>query len=125
MKTDRRIFLAAAGSLPLVLAAATPPVTITGEVVDTTCYLFHEATGPEHIDCAIRCVKAGTPAAILDDKTRELVFPLTSVSAQSHHGKRPDEALLPYVGKRVRARGQPVRRGGVNALVIEKIEEAR
>jgi hypothetical protein len=124
MKTARRIFVAIAGALPLLLAAETPPVTITGEVVDTTCYLLHEARGPEHLDCALTCVKAGTPAAILDDKTRELVFPLTPVSAEIHHGKRPDEALLPYVGKRVRARG-PVRRGGVNALVIEKIEEAR
>jgi hypothetical protein len=125
MKTARRIFVTFAGALPLLLAAEAPPVTITGEVVDTTCYLLHEARGPEHLDCAVTCVKAGTPAAILDDTTNQLVFPLAPVSAKTHHGKRPDEALLPYVGKRVRARGQLVRRGGVSALVIEKIEEAR
>lgn len=65
------------------------------------------------------------PAAILDDKTHELVFPLTPASVERHHGKRPDEMLLPCVGKRVRVQGTTIRRGGVTAIVIEKVEEAR
>ena len=118
---------ALAFGFPLLLAGTGPPqsVTIVGEVVDTTCYLLHEGKGPEHRDCAVTCVKAGAPAAILDDRTRDLVFPLSPVSAESHHGKRPDEMLLPYVGKRVRVSGKAVRRGGVSAIVIEKVEEAR
>jgi hypothetical protein len=110
--------------LPLLIAAAPAPETITGEVVDTTCYLLHDGRGPEHRDCALTCVKAGSPAAILDEKTGRLVFALAPGSADSHHGKRPDEALLPYVGKRVRVTGLTVTRGGVTAIVIEKVAEA-
>ncbi len=117
--------LAFSAALALAAAGAPEPVTITGEVVDTTCYLLHDGRGPEHRDCAVTCVKAGSPAAILDDRSHELVLPLTPVSAESHHGKRPDEPLLPYVGKRVRVRGTMVRRGGVQAIIIEKVEETR
>lgn len=123
-KTIAGCLLVLAASI-LTAADSPPSVTIVGEVVDTTCYLLHDGKGEQHRNCAVTCVKAGTPAAILDDKTHELVFPLTPVSAERHHGKRPDEMLLPYVGKRVRALGVILRRGGVTAIVIEKVEEAR
>lgn len=111
--------------LSVPLSAAQPqPVVIVGEVVDTTCYLLHDGKGPDHLDCAVTCVKAGSPAAILDDKTKRLVFPLAPES-EAHHGKRPDEALMPYVGKRARVTGRTVERGGVTAIVIEKVEPAR
>jgi hypothetical protein len=112
--------------VPALLLAGDAPqtVTITGEVVDTTCYLLHDGHGPEHADCAVTCVKAGAPAAILDDKTQELVYPLSAAS-EAHHHERPDAALLPLVGKRVRVTGRTVRRGGVCAIVVEKVVEAR
>jgi hypothetical protein len=123
MKNTAAALLLALGlSLP-ISAAQPPPVVIVGEVVDTTCYLLHDGKGPDHSDCAVTCVKAGTPAAILDDKTRKLVFPLAPEN-EAHHGKRPDEALMPYVGKRVRVTGRTVERGGVTAIVIEKVEPA-
>jgi hypothetical protein len=124
MKNSTAALLLSVGlSVPL-LAAEPPPVVITGEVVDTTCYLLHEGKGPDHLDCAVTCVTAGTPAAILDDKTKRLVFPLAPEN-EAHHGKRPDEALMPYVGKRVRVTGRTVERGGVTAIVIDKVEPAR
>lgn len=112
--------------VPAGLRGADAPaaLTITGEVVDTTCYLLHDGKGPEHRDCAVTCVGAGAPAAILDDRTHELVYPLSPAS-KAHHHERPDAALLPYVGKRVRVTGRTVRRGGVSAIVVEKVVEAR
>ncbi len=42
------------------------PVTITGTVVDTGCYMSHDAIGEKHIECATACAKAGVPLAIVD-----------------------------------------------------------
>jgi hypothetical protein len=124
----RTALAALALALPVaaVLRAADAPeaVTLTGEVVDTTCYLLHDGRGPEHRDCAVACVEAGAPAAILDDRTHELVYPLSPAS-EAHHHERPDKALLPFVGRRVRVTGRTLRRGGVTAIVIEKVAEAR
>ena len=45
------------------------PVTLTGEVVDLTCYLQHPetATGADHAKCAKSCIKQGNPIGFLAD----------------------------------------------------------
>lgn len=119
----------------LLLAAALAPAaaraddktaaeTIVGEVVDTTCYLIHEGKGAGHKECAITCTRGGSPAAILDDKTGRLVFALGPMSAEHHHGKRPDERLLPFVGERVKVRGRVFERGGARAVMVDTVEKA-
>jgi type 1 fimbria pilin len=42
-------------------------VTVRGEVVDMACYIDHNATGPEHLDCAKTCIKMGLPVGIKAD----------------------------------------------------------
>jgi hypothetical protein len=42
-------------------------VTVSGEVVDMVCYIDHNATGPEHADCAQKCIKMGLPVGIKGD----------------------------------------------------------
>jgi hypothetical protein len=42
------------------------PVTITGTVIDTGCYMSHDAIGEKHTDCATMCAKNGVPLAIVD-----------------------------------------------------------
>jgi hypothetical protein len=37
------------------------PITITGQVVDTGCYLVHDSKGAAHATCAAACAKAGVP----------------------------------------------------------------
>jgi hypothetical protein len=118
--------------IAIVLALTAPPpaephvpgrvTTVEGEVVDTTCFLIHEAKGPEHKDCAVTCVRAGSPAAILEARTGRLIYALAPISEEMHHSKRPDEALLPYVGRRVRVTGHLLERAGVRAIVTEKVE---
>ncbi len=110
--------------VPAAAAADDGSVTVVGEVVDTTCYLLHDGRGPGHKDCAVACAQGGTPAALLDDKTGHLVFALGTISKEMHHAHRPDEALLPYVGDRVKVRGRLVERGGVRAIVIDAVERA-
>lgn len=42
------------------------PETINGTVVDTGCYMSHDAIGEKHTDCATMCAKNGVPLAIVD-----------------------------------------------------------
>lgn len=48
--------------------------TITGEIVEGTCYLKkgEEGRGPEHRDGAIRCIKEGRPPFVRDEATGQL-----------------------------------------------------
>ena len=39
-------------------------VTVTGEVVDMSCYIDHGATGEKHAACAKKCIASGLPAGI-------------------------------------------------------------
>ena len=41
--------------------------TVTGEILDMKCYMTSGAHGPEHKDCAVMCVKGGSPMGILAD----------------------------------------------------------
>jgi len=49
--------------------AAGKTVTLTGEVIDMTCFLQHpaSATGAEHAKCAKSCIKQGNPVGFLAD----------------------------------------------------------
>src|SRR6185295_10344525 len=41
--------------------------TITGELVDVSCYLELGKRGEAHIPCGSDCIKHGQPAGIVDD----------------------------------------------------------
>ncbi len=43
--------------------------TITGELVDTACYLKMDAKGMGHQKCAMKCAKSGIPVGVLDEKS--------------------------------------------------------
>ena len=42
-------------------------LTVEGEVVDQGCFLRNDARGPDHQECAARCLKNGNPAGIVTD----------------------------------------------------------
>src|SRR5919198_5246066 len=44
---------------------AEAPKTLTGELVDTGCYLGHGARGEKHVECATKCINAGMPMGLL------------------------------------------------------------
>lgn len=37
------------------------PITVTGTVVDTGCYMVHDGIGTDHKECATTCAKKGIP----------------------------------------------------------------
>ena len=85
VKTMRLIRLAAAGlvagGMGLAAVAAAPAsaaepqrITVTGEVIDSWCYLSEImwATGSAHHRCAVWCARGGVPVGILSEDDEEV-----------------------------------------------------
>jgi hypothetical protein len=70
--------------------------------------------------CALECVRAGSPVAILT-KDGDLYLPISD--------KMPDydqrQKLMPFVGKYVRVSGIVFERSGTHAIVITEIKEVK
>lgn len=57
--------------------------TITGEIVDVSCYLQLGKRGPAHVECGRKCVTAGQPGGLLDAKGD-----LYLLVPEQHHPRR-------------------------------------
>src|SRR5207248_4517011 len=87
---------------------------ISGEVIDTACYVDHNATD-KHAGCAKKCITSGLPVGLKadDGKTYLLIGehkPLNSELAQ-------------YAAKKITVEGKVTSRDGVNMIenaVIQK-----
>lgn len=103
--------------------AAAERVTITGEVVDTWCYLSGVMGGPEaavgsaHHTCAMWCAAGGIPVGVLaDDGTVYMVLKL-----EGRATAEADEKLMQIQSDRVTATGDLYRRDGLNYIVVDKV----
>jgi hypothetical protein len=105
----------AGGKKPDMAAKET---TISGEVVDVSCYLAHGAKGADHQSCAVSCAKAGGPVGIVSDKGKLYV----SVMPDDHSGG-PNEKLMDHIGKHVNVTGIVRSKAGVNGMMITKVED--
>jgi hypothetical protein len=98
-------------------------VTITGEIIDTKCYVtgMMGGRGEEHKQCAIDCIKGGLPVGIVEDKT-DKVYVLVPKSPGK---KGANEELVKYAAERVKLTGNAVEKGGQKLFVYTKVEEAK
>jgi hypothetical protein len=113
-------FFFAAMVVSLCPAQQRNKATITGEVIDTKCYMLkgEEGRGKDHKECALKCAKAGVPLAILQEKTNLVYF-----TAKARGMSGANEMLMPFVAERVSVTGTVVERGGVKMLFIDSIEK--
>jgi hypothetical protein len=106
-----------------VLVTAAPlfaaPVSVTGEVIDSACYIKAGAHGEGHAKCATGCAKAGVPLALLEDGTNQVIWLASKQDATS-----PNSELIPYVAKKVTVTGNYGERGGAKILVIDSVKPA-
>ncbi len=114
--------MASTASVPNALTrseTSTPgSATITGEIVEGTCYLKkgEEGRGREHRDCAIRCIKEGRPPFVRDEMTGRLylaTFPDSTPDEREH--------WLSQVGNRVQVTGKVQERDGLRLLEVEEL----
>jgi hypothetical protein len=96
--------------------------TIEGLVRDVACPIQNlDGTATNlSLKCVRACVRGGSPLVILTEDGH-LYFPISD--------KMPDtdqrQALMPFVGKYVRARGTVFERTGTHAIVITEIKEMK
>jgi hypothetical protein len=83
-------------------------VTVTGEVLDMSCYIDHGAMGEKHAACARKCIASGLPVGIKanDGKTYLLIG--------DHKPANPE--LADYAAKTITVKGKAVSRDGINMV---------
>jgi hypothetical protein len=100
-------------------AADAPLVTVTGEVVDSACFIKSGARGESHRACAQKCGDAGIPLAVVEDGTGSVVW-IASVDDM----ETPNAKLRPFAGRRVTVTGSWAERGGAKLLLLRSVKAA-
>jgi hypothetical protein len=90
-------------------------VTVTGEVLDMSCYIDHGAMGEKHAACAKKCIASGLPMGIKanDGKTYLLIGDHKPVNSE----------LADDAAKTITVKGKAVSRDGINMIenaVVQK-----
>ncbi len=96
--------------------------TITGEVVDVSCYLQLGKRGEAHIACGTKCIANGQPIGIVDAEGQ-----LYIVMAEEHHPRRDGQVELktvlgPLLAKTVTLTGMMTEMKGYRALFVQAAE---
>lgn len=107
-----------------VLADA-KPLTVTGEIVDVSCYTQLGKRGEAHKACGAMCVASGSPAGLLtSDGTLYLLM------AEPHHPRRDGKASLAkhlseHMAQTLTLSGMASSHGGLHTLFLPVPAEAK
>ena len=86
------------------------PIALTGEIVDSKCYLgvMNPGNGKVHGDCATRCISGGIPPSFLvrDANGGSRILLLTGSD-----GRKLSREILDFVAQPIEIRGELVRLG--------------
>jgi len=109
---------AAASEANKKVLAGGKAVTVTGEVVDVSCYLQLGKRGEAHVACGSKCIEHGQPIGLLDkDEKLYILF------AEEHHPRRDGQAdlkkvFLPLLAKTVTVSGMETDMKDYHALFV-------
>ncbi|MBI4061785.1 MAG: hypothetical protein HY403_10170 [Elusimicrobia bacterium] len=114
---------AVAGSVPDVRAAGShmdrsgKAETISGELLDMSCYMMHEGKGRKHAKCAGACVRGGAPLGLLTKDGKVLLV------VGNHEDPKPFLEAKVLAGAEARITGTVFTRGGLAAIVVSTAEK--
>jgi len=91
-------------------------MTLTGEIVDTGCYLGHGAKGPDHASCAAKCIAGGMPMGLLTADNK--LYLLT----MSHENADPYNQAKEMAAKMVEITGPVHERSGMLAIEVDALK---
>ncbi len=97
-------------------------MTVTGELVEVSCYLQLGKRGEKHIPCGTKCLQNGQPFGVLTAKNQ-----LYLIMAEEHDPRRDGkadlrEALVPLISKQVRVTGMHTMHDGYHAIYVQAFE---
>jgi len=88
-------------------------ILVTGEVLDMTCYIANNLSGPDHAECARVCIRSGEPAGIKAQDGK--VYLLTGEPGHSINAEVAD-----YAAKVVTIKGTQTVRDGFAQLQVKE-----
>src|ERR1700730_3381475 len=91
-------------------------ILVTGEVLDMTCYIASNSSGPDHGESARVCIRHGAPGGIEAQDGK--VYLLSSEPGQSVNAELAD-----YAAKIVTIKGRQTVRDGFAQLQVEEIRK--
>lgn len=111
--------IAAAGAPATLQAAAPERVKVTGEVIDSWCYLTEimYPEGSAHHLCAVWCATGGVPVGIKGDDGQ--VYFVLKLGADSQNVANP--GVLEIQSHKVTVDGDLYTRDGLNYLLISQV----
>jgi hypothetical protein len=115
MRTHASLLLAA-GLLLAVARLGLADDSVTGEVVDTACYLGHGEKGASHRKCADVCLKKGMPIGVLTEDGQ------LWIALEDHDNPKPYDDLKKKAAETVTVQGKKVASGGVQGIVVEDLK---
>jgi hypothetical protein len=113
---------AAATEAQKKMLEAGKPKTVTGEVVDVSCYLQLGKRGEAHVACGTKCINNGQPIGLVDTSgTLYILF------AEEHHPRRDGstdlkKVFVPLLAKQVAVSGMVTEMRGYRALFVNAAE---
>lgn len=109
---------AATGEANKKVLASGKAATVTGEVVDVSCYLQLGKRGEAHIPCGSKCIEHGQPIGLVDSDDK-----LYILFAEEHHPRRDGQVDLkkvfaPLLAKTVTVSGMLTEMKDYRALFV-------
>jgi len=113
------VFVLAAFAIPQAQAAKR--VTVTGEVVDTWCYVTEimYGLGTAHHQCAVWCAVGGIPVSVKDEKGD--VYVVLKVEDDATSVANP--GIIKIQTHEVTVNGDLYERDGVKYLIVTKVAD--
>ena len=92
------------------------PVTLTGEIVDSKCYLgvMNPGSGKVHRDCASRCLSGGIPPLFVEQKSGKQ-FVVVARGGEPI----PYESIKAFIAEPLTITGELLQKGDIESLEIE------
>jgi len=96
-------------------AAAAANKTVSGEIVDLSCYLGHGAKGAGHKECAATCIANGGPMGLLTDKGMLYVLTMNHDNADAFNSAKK------HAGENVKVTGPVMMKNGTRAMEVNGV----